>query len=156
MCTLFLGDCNTRKGIPALPFSRSLNVVELPKSQYYPKEFKSVGDHIRAWRLNNHLLQSEVAKLLGVCEDTIVGWEMRGTTPFIRHMPKIIKMIGYTPFKFDTSTLAGQIIHYRFTNGLNPKEFGALIPADATTIQNWENGKHIPRKRKYKKIKNIL
>jgi DNA-binding XRE family transcriptional regulator len=32
-----------------------------------------MGDHIRAWRIDNKLLQADVAKRLGVCEDTIAG-----------------------------------------------------------------------------------
>jgi DNA-binding transcriptional regulator YiaG len=139
-----------------LPFSRSLNVVELPKPESYPKELKKIGDHIRAWRLKNHLLQREAAKLLGVCEDTIVGWEMRGTNPTVGQMPKITKMIGYLPINIDTSTLGGQIYFYRVVHGLNPKEFGALIPADGSTVLDWEKGKHILAKRKYEKIKEII
>lgn len=150
------GESSNRSCIPALPFSRSLNVVELPKPESFPKELKTVGNHIRAWRIKNHLLQSEVAKLLGVCEDTIVGWEMRGRIPFIRHMPAIIKLIGYIPIVIDTSTLSGQIYNYRVLHGLNPKEFGVLIPVDASTIQNWEKGKRILPKRKYQKIEKII
>jgi DNA-binding transcriptional regulator YiaG len=142
--------------IPALPFSRSLNVVELPNPESYPKELKKIGDHIRAWRIKNHLLQSEVAKLLGVCEDTIAGWEMRGTTPFIRYMPNIIKMIGYVPVTIDTSNLCGQIYYYRVSHGITPKEFGTLIQIDASTILAWEKGLHVPPKRKCEKIEAVI
>lgn len=132
------------------------NTIALPKPDGYPKVLKSIGDHIQAWRLDNHLQQSDVAKMLGVCEDSIVGWEMRGTIPTVRQIPGITKMIGYLPIDIDTSTLGGEIYYYRIMHGLNPKEFGALTPADASTILVREKGKHVPPKRKYKKIEEII
>jgi len=86
-------------GIPALPFSQKQNVVSRPKPEGYPKELKTIGDHIRAWRLDNHLRQADIAKLLSVCEDTIVGWEMRGTIPSGGQMPGIIRIIGDVPIQ---------------------------------------------------------
>jgi len=139
-----------------LPFSRGQNIVALPKSESYPKQLMTIGNHIRAWRLNNHLSQANVAKILGVCEDSIVGWETRGITPTVRQIPGIFRMIGYLPFNIDTSTLGGKIYCYRIMHGLSRNEFGALIPADASSILSWEKGKHVPPKRKYKKIEEII
>ena len=73
----------------------SLAAVSRPKPVGYPKELKTIGDHIRAWRLDNNVLQADVANMLGVCEDTVVGWEVRGTIPKTRQMSGIIHMIGY-------------------------------------------------------------
>jgi DNA-binding XRE family transcriptional regulator len=115
-------------GIPALPFSRRTNNVVRPKPESYPTVLETIGDHVRAWRMNNQLLQADVAKMLSVCEDTIVGWETKGIVPTIRQMPGIISMIRYLPVQIDTSTLGGQIKYYRFMHGLTSKEFGALIP----------------------------
>jgi DNA-binding XRE family transcriptional regulator len=92
---------------------------------------KTIGDHIRAWRLDNNLLQADVAKILSVCKDTIIGWEMPGTVPTAPQMPQIIKMIGYMPLSIDTSAFAGRITYYLYTQGITPKEFGELIPVDA-------------------------
>jgi DNA-binding transcriptional regulator YiaG len=142
--------------IPALPFSRGHNTVALPKPDSYPKELKTIGDYIRAWRINNHLLQADVAKILGVCEDTIVGWEMRETIPTVRQMPGIIKMLKYLPLQIDTSTLGGQIFHYRFLNGLGPEEVGMLISVNASTIREWEKGRHFPSKRNMVRIRRLL
>lgn len=65
-------------------------------------------------------------------------------------------MIKYVPVQIDTATLGGQINYYRYMHGLTPKEFGTLIPADASTIRDWEKGKHSPPKRKQEKIKKII
>ena len=109
---------------------------------------KTIGDHIRAWRLDNHLLQVDVANILNVCEDTVVGWEMRETTPTMRQMPGIIGMIGYLPVKINTRTFGGGITHYRYMLGITPKQFGLLVSSDASTVRDWENGKHTPPKKK--------
>ncbi len=139
---------STHLAIPALPFSRMTRNVSRPKPKSYPKELKTIGDHIRAWRTDNFLSQAEVAKILGICEDSVVGWEMRGTIPAIKQMPGIIRMIGYLPVEIDTSTFGGRIINYRHIKGLTPREFGDLISADPSTVRNWENGKRSPSKKK--------
>src|SRR5260221_11237371 len=94
-CILFRDDYKIRRGIPALPFSKLDNRVECPKLETYPKIVKTIGDHIRAWRIDNNLLQKDVARILSVCEDTIIGWEMRQKTPSVHQIPKITKMIGF-------------------------------------------------------------
>jgi DNA-binding transcriptional regulator YiaG len=71
-------------------------------------------------------------------------------------MPGIIKMIGYFPLDIDMSTFGGWITCYRYRYGMTPKEFGALIPADASTIRNWEKGKHIPTGKKRLRVENVI
>lgn len=130
--------------------------VPRPKPKSYPNELKTIGDHIRAWRTVNSLSQAEVAKILGVCEDSVVGWEMRGTTPAIQQMPGIIKMIGYLPVEFDTSTFGGRTTYYRYIKGLTPKEFGKLVFADPSTVRDWEKGRHIPSQEKILVIEGVM
>ena len=149
-------DCNIHRGIPALPFSQSENTVSRQKPESYPKILQTIGDHIRAWRIDNHLLQRDIAKVLSVCEATIVGWEMRRTIPTMQQMPEIIKMLGYLPIKISVSTLGGKIIHYRYIHGLTPKEFGLFVSANPSTVRAWEANKHLPTKRKQERIEKLL
>ncbi len=128
----------------------------MPKPEGYPKELNTIGDHIRAWRLDNKLLQADVAEILSVCEDTVTGWEMRNTVPSIGQIPGIVKMIGYLPVKIDDSTLGGRIKKYRYAHGLTPEQFGDLIPAHPSTVLAWEKGNHIPPKRTQRKIENVF
>lgn len=97
-----------------------------------------------------------MAEILSVCEDTVVGWENRGTIPAMRHMPTIIKMLGYFPINIKTNTFSGKITQFRFNRGMTFKEFGMLISADASTIRDWEDGKHIPSKRKKENIEALI
>lgn len=142
--------------IPALPFSRIDNTVYRPKPESYPKILKTIGDHLRAWRIDNRLLQADTANILSVCEDTIVGWEMRGTIPAMRQMPGIIKVIGYLPVEIDASTLGGRITKYRYMRGLTPSEFGMLVSADSSTVRKWELNKNTPHGERKKLIENIV
>ncbi len=130
--------------------------MPLPKPEGYPKELNTIGDHIRAWRLDNKLLQVDVAEILSVCEDTVTGWEIRNTVPSIGQIPGIVKMIGYLPVRIDDSTFGGQIKKYRYEHGLTPEKFGELIPAHPSTVLAWEKGDHVPPKRIQRKIEFVL
>ena len=111
----------------------------MPKGM--PKELKTIGDHIRAWRINQGLYQKDVAKILGITEESVVLWEVGGTTPFIRYLPSIIKMIGYVPLSIDTSTLGGKVWYCRCLLGETSRQFGRRVPVDASTIRYWEKKK---------------
>jgi DNA-binding XRE family transcriptional regulator len=65
--------------IPALPFCHSELRAVRPKSDRYPKEINTLGDHIRSRRLDLNLLQMQVAEQIGVDEITITNWERKPT-----------------------------------------------------------------------------
>lgn len=106
--------------------------------------------------MDNHLLQKDVAKILGVCEDTIVGWEMRDTIPTIGQMPKIIKTIGYLPIDIDISTLGGKIKYYRYFNGISQEELAKELELNESTIFHYENNTHKPVLRTFRKLEFFL
>jgi len=84
----------------ALPFCKiTLNTLKSPpRSLLYPIELNTLGDHIRKRRLELGLLQRDVAKIMGVCEDTITGWETGRSNPSKRLIGSIIKFLNYNPF----------------------------------------------------------
>ena len=65
----------------------------------YPKEFKTLGDHIRAKRLALGLLQKKVARIIGVTTDTITNWEKNRNQPMYWHYRKIIIFLRYCQFE---------------------------------------------------------
>ncbi|MHB1865659.1 MAG: helix-turn-helix domain-containing protein [Acidobacteriaceae bacterium] len=57
----------------------------------------TLGDHIRARRIDLGLFQSQVAELIGVHPLTITNWEGNATVPAIRYIPAILNFLGYDP-----------------------------------------------------------
>lgn len=45
-----------------------------PKDSAYPQQIKTLGDKLRARRLDLGLLQKDVARMLGVTEDSVINW----------------------------------------------------------------------------------
>jgi DNA-binding XRE family transcriptional regulator len=80
-----------------LPFCHAEIRAFRPKPTHYPREIKTVGDHIRTRRLGLKLLQTHVAEQIGVDKATITNWERNASHPAIRLMPAIIQFLGYDP-----------------------------------------------------------
>ena len=47
----------------------------------YPVNPKTIGEYIRKKRMDNRLMQSEVANIIGVSEESIWNWEHGRTKP---------------------------------------------------------------------------
>jgi DNA-binding XRE family transcriptional regulator len=80
----------------ALPFCHFELRAARRKPTKYPKQINSLGDHIRARRLDLKLLQKQVADQIGVHEQTITGWERNATSPEIHYIPAILNF----PFNY--------------------------------------------------------
>ena len=58
---------------------------------------KTLGEHIRKRRIEKHLLQAELAKLLGVDRVSVQNWERGIHEPNSKIIGKIIGFLGYNP-----------------------------------------------------------
>jgi len=88
-----------------------------PKPPEYPKELKTLGDHIRARRLDLGLDQNEAARRMGVNPWTILNWEKANTQPHVRAYPAIMKFLGYCPAQY-TKSIGERIRLHRIHRGL--------------------------------------
>ena len=52
-----------------------------------------MGDYIRKWRMEKGLLIRELAENIGVTEDTVINWEVRGVRPGTGHIQKVLNLI---------------------------------------------------------------
>jgi len=120
-----------------------------------PHSITSIGDHIRKRRIGKGLLQSQVAKFIGVTEDCITYWENNKSTPTTKFYPKIIDFLGYNPAPLPI-TIGQKLKYFRNLQGLTTKQLAAILNIDATTIQSWEAETHRPSEKNLKTILEFI
>ena len=81
------------KDTPALPFCHLVLNARKPKDSLYPTVLETLGDQLRAKRMDLGLYQRQVAKLLGVTEDTVCYWENGRVKPSAQQQAKIAKFL---------------------------------------------------------------
>lgn len=67
----------------------------LPKG--CPTKPKTIGEHLKTYRLIMGLSARQVAKSLDVFVDTVYKWEYGDTKPKIENIKNIIEYMGYDP-----------------------------------------------------------
>jgi transcriptional regulator with XRE-family HTH domain len=139
----------------ALPFCHFELRAAIGKPAKYPKQINSLGDHIRARRLDLKLLQKQVADQIGVHEQTITGWERNATSPEIHYIPAILSFLGYNPIP-PVQTLPERLAMARKMLGLSQRKMAEKLGVDPATIKNWEAGRHQPTGKSLDVIASIL
>lgn len=134
-----------RNLIPALPFCHITLKGQKPPSPAYPRELRTVGDHIRKKRLDLNLLQKSVALLIGVDKATVYNWENNRSSPNLYCMPEIIKFLGYVPSNKKPKTLGERIVHCRRLAGITQKELAHRLSVDQSTLARWERKEREPQ-----------
>jgi len=85
--------------IPALPFCHFAIKAEKPKSSAYPTVLNTLGDRLRARRLDLGLHQKDVAAIVGVTVDTVCYWENNRVEPSPTCAREIVEFLGHDPTK---------------------------------------------------------
>ncbi|MEI6575090.1 MAG: helix-turn-helix transcriptional regulator [Bacteroidota bacterium] len=122
----------------------------------YPANPKTIGEHLRKRRYDLKLTQAQVAKIIGVTEDSITYWENERYFPQIQYYKKIIDFLGYNPFEFEIKTCGDKLKHYRYINGLTQRDLGKLIGIDPSTIAALENNIYEPKRGPKDKVVRFL
>ena len=66
----------------------------MPRSVFnpeYPERPKTFGQALRKARIDTSLLIKELAHELGVSQDTVINWEIRGMKPAARNLRKVLE-----------------------------------------------------------------
>ncbi len=122
----------------------------------YPANPKTRGEHIRKKRLDCNLKQSEIARIIGVSESTIWNWE-HGSEPDVKHVPSIIKYLGYVPFdKPENIGISEKLRYYKLINGLTIKQLAKEIGCNHEQLMDWIGGKVRPSKRNLERIRKFV
>lgn len=117
------------------------------KPERYPKQLSTLGDHLRARRIELGMLQSQVADEIGVHELTITNWERNESRPAVNYMPAIIGFLGYNPAP-QAGSFSERVQTVRRRQGLNQREFARVLGVDPATIRDWERGRRTPQMHK--------
>ena len=127
----------------ALPFCHiSLKSLK-PKSSEYPKELKTLGDHLRKRRLDLKLLQKEVGQRIGGSVSDVWNWENNRVSPAVKFIPAIIAFLGFNPLP-QPAGLAEHLVWFRQSKGWTQKAFAKVLGVDQTTVARWERGERAP------------
>jgi transcriptional regulator with XRE-family HTH domain len=109
----------------------------------YPKELRTLGDHLRKKRLDRGLLQREVAKRIGVTSATAWQWERNRTKPETRYVPAIVEFLGCLP-PVPCGSFPEVLRTARRAAGLSQEQLANLAHIDESTLAKWEGGDTLP------------
>jgi len=116
----------------------------------------TLGDHIRRRRLELGLEQRELARQLGADDMTVCNWEKGRTFPSIRFLPRIVRFLGYVPFRLDSLSVGERLRLTRMLRGLSQRELARRLSVDPSTVRRWEAGKRVPARHYMVSIDEIL
>jgi DNA-binding transcriptional regulator YiaG len=129
--------------------------AEIPKSYGFAWAPKTLGEHLRKKRIDQGMIQKDVAKLLCAGVWNVRNWEVGHSTPAIRFLPAIIRFLGYDPRPIP-ETFAAKLTHLREGMGLSQEALGRLIGADESAVNDWEAGLHEPTKKSLAKVRRMF
>ena len=138
-----------------MPFCHSTLTTEKPKDSAYPTELKTVGDHIRARRLDLGLYQKDLAQRLRVTTNTVTNWEKERSRPDLRTWPAVIQFLGYDP-RPDGRTIGERLRLRRQALGLSWAEAARIMGVDPSTLSKWELGRRTPEGAYLGKVERFL
>jgi len=106
----------------------------------YPKELKTLGDHIRKVRLDKKLTQLDLAKIMGVSDTSVNMWEKKARFPNISLYPPIIQFLGYDPLYLSDGSVRSKLENYRRKHGLTYKQVAKIAGIGKETMYNFIRG----------------
>lgn len=89
-------------------------VAKRPPPPGYPKELKTMGNHLLKKRLDLGLSQKEAATRLYVSVGTLYNWEKSLTSPQQRLIPRLRDFLGYClllPVEIRTNLVQAPVLH---------------------------------------------
>jgi len=122
-----------------LPFCQLRLKARKPKPAGYPKSLETLGDRIRAKRMDLGLQHKDVANIVGAEVLTVCNWEMNRTSPSTYWIPKLIAFLGYSPY-VPPSPFLDWLDNIRRSLGLSWSELAGLIGVDPGTLRRWLKG----------------
>jgi len=128
--------------IPALPFDELKLTSTKLKNRKYPKEAKTLGEHLSRRRLDLGLRQRDVASQIGVTKGTIMLWEKNLVEPHLSQLPKVTQFIG-PGAEPPAQTLGEKLRAIRRRHGLSLDLMARYLNVDPGSLERWKRGASI-------------
>lgn len=106
-----------------------------------PASLQTIGDHVRAARIQRGLEQKHLARILKVTDSTVWNWENNRSNPPVHQCKQVIAFLGYDPFP-EPDTFAERLIAFRRVKGLRVKDAARLANVDPASWSSWERKEH--------------
>ena len=106
-----------------------------------PTELRTIGDHIKARRIQLRLFQTDVAKQIGVHFAFIQKWERNVGEPLPCQTSEVIRFLGYVPFEHDGS-VSGRLRWLRTCAGWTQHELAFAAHCGVSSISRLESGNY--------------
>lgn len=131
-----LGSQNIHRRTLALPLCERVVRTLKPKSGY-PKQLNTLGDRLRAYRIDREATKQEMASRIGITPQTLRNWERNRTKAEVRYYPKILSLIGIVTHD-RTLTFGANCRAMRRKLGLSAKRLAVLAGVDEATVRRLE------------------
>lgn len=128
----------------------------MPINPAYPTKLNTLGDHLRKVRLDRGLSQPDVAKILKVTTDSIIGWELNRNHPTSKFAKAVINFLGYFPFTGDDHSFGEQLYYARLITGQTQRQVADQIGCDESNLRYIELGQRNPQPKTLKKIQEYV
>ena len=102
-------------------------------------EPRTLGEHLKRYRLERRPDQKETGQLFGVTPWTVSNWEKGRTKPPIEILPTLLRFLGYDPFPASTS-LPGRLHAKRRAMGWTIAKAADQLGVDRSAWSDWEQG----------------
>jgi len=124
-------------------------------TQEAPAQPRTIGEHLKKVRIERHLFQQALAKLLKVDRGTIQNWERGITTPAIQFIPRIIGFLGYDP-EPEAQSVPQRIANARRRLGFTQEDLAEALNVCPVTVWHWETGRSVPSEADLNKLQHLL
>lgn len=128
-----------------MTFLRLRLTAPRPPDPAYPGELQTIGDHLRAKRLDLGLLQKEVAEQLGASQASVLNWEKGRLSPDFTFLPAVIRFLGYDP-RPEGQTLGEKLYRARTAQGIPQKRLAETLGLDQGTLSSVEDGRRVTKR----------
>jgi transcriptional regulator with XRE-family HTH domain len=116
---------------------------------------RTLGERLKAWRLQRGLEQRDVAAMLGVRPATVGRWERDQKRPAIQLMPGVLRLLGPGSLAIQKS-LPEPLLSARQLLGLSQAALAEKLGVDRGTVGDWEGGVRLPAEERLAAVEALL